>query len=74
MKKLEDNKMLYMLALCLSTTVLGCILYPLFDWILSLITNSTFKYSIEDHVISPIVFGVTFGIVYTIIIFKKKGK
>ena len=74
MKKLEENKKLYMLALCFSTAAIGCVIYPLFDWIISLITNSDFKYNIEDHVISPIVFGITFGIVYTIIIFKKKGK
>ena len=72
MKKLEDKKGLFTIVMILVTIVMAMIIYPLFDLILSNFTNEKFEYSITDHVVSPIVFGVTFGLVYSLLYFRKK--
>ena len=72
MKKIENNKWLYTLFLAITTSIFGMILYPLFDYLLAkFITHSTFVYSVEQHIISPIIFGFVVSIVLYFINNKK---
>lgn len=75
MKKLEENKALYALVLSVFTILAGMIIQPLLDLIVANIQGNKFKYDIDDHIIQPIIFGITFGIFYTLLYFKiKKNK
>lgn len=75
MKKIEENKILYALVLSVFTILAGMIIQPLLDLIVANIQGNKFKYDIDDHIIQPITFGITFGIFYTLVYFKlKKNK
>lgn len=65
MKKIYEKRSLFVLAYGIATAIMGFTIYPLFDWLLSFVTKSTFKYTIEDHIISPLVFGFVFAFVYS---------
>ena len=73
MKKIEENVWLYILAYGVTVSIMGIILYPLFDMVwCKFLTRSDFKYNVYDHIISPIIFGVTFAVICGIYKFKKK--
>lgn len=75
MKKLENNMILYMLVYGLATAIMGLIIWPLFDWILcKFITNSPFEYSVRNHIIQPVTYGIIMGIVFWFARPKKKDK
>ena len=45
--------------------LVGFLLYPLFDMIYcKLISNTTFVYSVNKHVVQPIIFAVIYSLVY----------
>ena len=47
-----------------TTAIMGIITYPLFDFILNkFFTKEEFTYSIQQHLISPIIFGIILSIV-----------
>ena len=74
MKSIEKNSVTYLLLLIFTVSVCGIILYPIFDLILcNFITNSKFVYSIHDHIIQPILFGVIFGIISWLVDKNKKN-
>ena len=65
MKKIERGSTKYFIMLAVATAVCGVIIYPILDLIVcKLITNSQFEYSVVDHVIEPIIFGIVFGTSY----------
>lgn len=73
MKDIEKGTIKYMLIESITISIFGIILYPLFDFILcKFFTNSTFTYSIFDHIISPIMFGFIIGIFSWLFDRKKK--
>ena len=73
MRNIEKNSITYLILLIITISICGIILYPLFDLILcNLITNSKFTYSIQNHIIDPILFGIIFGIVSWVVDKKKK--
>lgn len=75
MKKIYEKRSLFVLVYGIATAVMGFTIYPLFDWLLcNFITNSTFKYSVADHIISPLMFGFIFAFVYSFGMVNKKGK
>ena len=72
MKQFEKGTIQYLVALIISISVCGMILYPIFDLILcKFITNSVFEYSIHEHIIQPILFGFIFGFVSWLVDKKK---
>ena len=65
MKKIERDSILYLVLQSLTTAIMGIIIWPLFDLILcKFITNSKFVYSIHNHIIQPIIFGIIISIVF----------
>ena len=73
MKNIEKNSITYLILLIITISICGIILYPLFDLILcNFITNSKFTYSIQNHIIDQMLFGVIFGIVSWVVDKKKK--
>ena len=72
MKNIEKGSIKHLILLILLTSILGIILYPLFDWLVSLIfTHSEFIYSTTYHIFEPIMFGTTLGVILWIIEKKK---
>ena len=61
---IEKDSFKYLIIMITVTILIGLIIFPLFDYLLdTFISNSTFEYSIEDHIISPIVIGTISSIV-----------
>lgn len=68
MKKIEKGSTKHLIVLICAIAIAGIILYPLFDMVFcALITKSEFVYSVPDHVIEPIIFGMIIGIIFWII-------
>lgn len=75
MKKISENKLLYALCFAIATSIMGMILYPLFDYLLcKFITHSQFTYSVHQHIIEPIIFGFIVAIVLELPFLNKKDK
>ena len=75
MKKTEENLALYMLVQFTVMTIAALIIWPLFDMFFdNVITNSTFHYSIREHIVEPIIFGVVVAIIEGIIKVRKDKK
>lgn len=75
MKKIEENLALFMLVQFLSMTIAALIIWPLFDMFFDhFITNSTFHYSVGEHVIGPIIFGVIMAIIEGILKVRRDKK
>lgn len=63
MKNIEKGSIKYLIILIITVAVFGMILYPLFDFLLcKFITNSEFTYSVNNHIVEPILFACIFGI------------
>lgn len=66
LEKMENNKILYCLVYSIMTAIIGLIVWPLLDLIVcKFITNSSFIYSVHQHIIQPVVFGIIMGIMFT---------
>lgn len=74
MKKLKNNKVLYIIVFGLIVGAVGTIIYPILDLILyNFITHSKFVWNFKDHVIEPFVFGMIFSTVYCVLFeFRRK--
>ena len=67
MKKIKKGSKEQLILLIVTISIMGIILYPIFDLILAkCITNSKFVYSVHNHIIQPIIFGCTTGTVFWI--------
>lgn len=64
MKNIERGTIKYLILLILFTAICGLILFPIFDAFSDLLTNSKFTYSVEKHVVMPVVFAVVYGITF----------
>lgn len=68
MKKIDENIILYILVQFIVMTVAAMIIWPLFDILYDkVITNSTFHYSVTNHIIRPIIFGAIIAVIQGIL-------
>ena len=75
MKKVEKGSKTELFSQMIATVIAGLVIWPLFDFILCVVfTHSDFKYSIIDHVVEPIIFGVVVGFAFWYTDKKKTGK
>ena len=75
MKKIERESVKYLILLMFFVALFGLIFYPLFDFVISkCFTNSEFVYSINSHVVQPIVFSVVFSTTFWLVSKKKNSK
>lgn len=64
MKKIKNKSIRQLILLIVFLSLFGMILYPIFDLIYyKLIAHSAFVYSIKDHIVEPILYGVILGLV-----------
>ena len=73
MREKEVSSLVYWLFYFIGISVAGFIIYPLFDMLwATFVSRSPFEYTIQDHIISPIVFACIMSTIYTI--FRRKNK
>ena len=61
--KFEKGSIRHLLLSIVATDIFGFIVFPLFDWIITLFSKDTFKYSVKEHVIFPLIFCTIVAIV-----------
>ena len=72
MKKIRENRALYIIINGIATGLAGILIWPLLDLVLcKFITRSPFVYSIHEHIIQPIIFGFIISIIIDLT-FRKK--
>ena len=72
-EKVKNNKGLKILFNAIGTAIAGIILWPLFDLILcKWITKTQFVYSVHEHILQPIIFGVIVSFIVDIFFISKK--
>lgn len=65
-EKADEKRFTRFLLYGTATAVMGMILYPLLDYLFyTFITRSPFEYSVFQHIVEPIIFGYTFGLVFS---------
>lgn len=75
MKKIEKNSIKYLIIQTLAIIIFAIIIYPLIDLALcKLITHTEFVYSVNEHIIEPIIYGTILGIVFFMIDRKANSK
>lgn len=62
MNDTTKNKWLQLVLYVIGTVIVMIILFPLFDFICSLITSKQFVYSTYSHIQEPAIFGIIFGV------------
>ena len=68
MKKIEKTSWQALVLQMLAFAVAAIIIWPLFDLIwAALVTHSEFKYSVGEHILGPIVFGIICGLIFWLI-------
>ena len=73
MKKIERGTIKYLIVLFVLVSLCSMIVYPLFDLVYyRILTNSTFVYSFQRHIIQPIIFSCVYSITFWY--FDKKRK
>lgn len=71
---MKKDNIKYLVIWIFSIAIFGMILYPLFDLIIcKFITNSRFIYSVNEHIIKPIFFGIILGLVLWVVDRKKEN-
>lgn len=71
---MKKDNIKYSVIWIFSIAIFGMILYPLFDLIIcKFITNSRFIYSVNEHIIKPIFFGIILGLVLWVVDRKKEN-
>ena len=75
MKKIYENRGLFVLAYGTATSIMGFTIFPLVSFIMDkFVFNKAFKYSVQDHIIMPIIFGFVFAFTYSFGMVKQKRK
>ena len=73
MKKIEQGSIKFYIIQSISIMVAGFIIFPLGDYLFSKIfKEETFKYTVIDHIITPIIVGVLAGLFYYLFDKRKK--
>lgn len=71
---MKKDNIKYLVIWIFSIAIFEMILYPLFDLIIcKFITNSRFIYSVNEHIIKPIFFGIILGLVLWVVDRKKEN-
>ena len=63
MKEIKKGSTQHLIIQIIIIIIAGLILFPLLDFIISLIFRTEFAYSVDDHIIEPIFYGVVLGII-----------
>ena len=63
MKEIEKGSAQHLIIQIIIIIIAGLIIFPLLDFIISLIFKTEFAYSIDDHIVEPIFYGIVLGIV-----------
>ena len=63
MKKYLENEWIQLILYIVVTIIMALIIFPVLDFLYSLITNNPFMYSIHEHIQRPIEFGIILGII-----------
>lgn len=59
---IQKGSIIYLIMLIISISIMGIIIYPLFDLIYCrYITNSKFIYSVSNYITKPVLFGIVLG-------------
>ena len=67
MKKINDNKVLFFFVQFISNTIFALIIWPLLSMFFKVVIyKEEFVYSVTDHIISPVFFGLFLAIFSTI--------
>lgn len=75
MSKTIDNPIIQTLIFFATILILSLILWPLLDFLSSLIfTHSAFAYSIKDHLLEPVLFSALMTLVFFIIPTARKAR
>lgn len=76
MKKINtDSFIVRVLLYAVVFTLMAMVIFPLFDFIIAkLFTHGEFHYTAKSYILEPAIFGVVFGIVWTVIDRKKENK
>ena len=73
MKNIENGSIVYLWIQIFLFSVMAIIIWPLLDlFICKVFTRSEFVYSVVEHIIKPIIFGVMAGFVFWLFDKKKK--
>ena len=73
LKKVEENRVVYILVYAVSTAIMGMIIWPLLDiFVCKFFTHSKFVYSVSGHIIEPVIFGLIVGFIFSFINNKSK--
>lgn len=72
MKDIERGSIKYLILLILWTAIFGLVLFPLFDFLSDALMNKTFTYSVDTHLVLPIVFAIVYGLTYWLLDRRKK--
>ena len=64
--KLERGTVKYLIFSVITTIIFCILLFPLLDWILSLIKGSSFEWNVRDHIIDPLIYGSIAAVVFWI--------
>ena len=63
MKRIEKTSVKYLIIQAVVTTIVAMIIWPLMDlFICKVISHSEFKYTVSDHVVEPIIFGIVLSL------------
>lgn len=78
MDKIKKGSIAGLVLYVVGTSIAGIILWPILDFLFDTIfTHSEFVYSVQGHVIEPIIFGCVAGLIFWIfdvIAVKKQGE
>ena len=73
MKNIGRGSIKHLIALIITAALFGVVLYPVFDFVHDeFITNSEFVYSVNKHIVQPIIFACVFGVTYWAVDKRKK--
>ncbi len=64
-KGIEKGSVQHLIIQIISIIIAGLIIFPLCDFLFcKILQNTNFVYSVNDHIIEPIIFGVIAGLIF----------
>ena len=73
MKNIERGTVKHLIVLIITMTIFGLIFYPLVDFLgRKILSVAEFKYSVDRHVVQPIIFAFTYSIIFWAVDRKRK--
>ncbi len=59
----EKGSIKHLVVSIITTDIFGLIVFPLFDWIMASFSKHQFKYTVREHVITPLIFCTVVAII-----------